>query len=50
MVLLRTDMGIWGLCLSIVVVAQIYILLFVLHWCALQVKQISAQLHKLRQV
>lgn len=35
MMLLRTDMGIWGLCLSIVVVAQIYILLFVLHWCAL---------------
>ena len=30
MMLLRTDMGIWGLCLSIVIIAQIYILLFVL--------------------
>ena len=48
MLLLRTDLGKWGLTIGVAIHAQIYALLFVLQWCSLQVKTLVEKMEILK--
>jgi len=50
MMLIRTDMGVIGFCVNILVHSQIYISLLALQWCAHTVGDLSAQIQKLREM
>lgn len=50
MMILREDMGIWGLIANVIIMWQIYFLLFILQWCTMQVHNLVEQIKKVREV
>lgn len=48
MLVLRTDLGKWGLLIGVLIHVQIYALLFVLQWCSLQVKTLTDKIEVLK--
>ena len=48
MIMLRTDMGVVGVILSVLIHIQIYCLLFIMQWCAWHVKIITRKIKMLK--
>ena len=48
MILLRTDLGVAGLVISVLIHLQIYAILFVMQWCAWHVKIITKKIKMLK--
>lgn len=50
MMMMRSDLGVWGFLLSLLIHLQIYCVLFGLSWCSYTVGQLVGSISKLREI